>query len=112
MRSRTKIVLVGAGALLAVAASAAPALAQGIAPATHPPTSAWGTATSMNAMMGTGGKGTGDMGAPGGQGMAQMNEEMMSSVPGMAVMMRQNPQMARIHEKMCDTSPSSAPALR
>ena len=53
------------------------------------------------------------MGTSGKEGMQRTHEEMMSSVPGMAVMMRQNPQMARLHEKMMGASgPSSVPAPR
>ena len=106
MRSRTKILLAGTGALLGVAA-AAPALAQGGDARLRTP-AVQATATSMNAMMGSA-----DMGTWGGEGMRGTHEEMMSSVPGMAVMMRQNPQMARLHEKMMGaTSPSSVPAPR
>lgn len=107
MRSRTKILLAGTGALLGVAAAAAPALAQGGDAGLRTP-AVQATATSMNAMMGSA-----DMGTSGKEGMQRTHEEMMSSVPGMAVMMRQNPQMARLHEKMMGASgPSSVPAPR
>ena len=61
----------------------------------------------MNAMLGSD-----DSAASGGQLMRRTHEEMMASVPGMTVMMSQNPQMARLHKKMCGTSASSVPATR